>query len=79
MADEVIVTQAQNPRAAEPEVVKKFFKNKKPLTVAPDVKKALRAAYSKADKNDLILATGSLFLVGEIKDIVQNAKCKAQN
>jgi len=69
-ADEIIVTQAQNPRAAEPEKIAKFFKDK-PISLARDSKEALNIAYSKTKKGDIIIITGSLFLIGEIKQTCQ--------
>lgn len=70
-ADEIILTKVYNPRAAEPVTIKKFFKNTKNLTLTNDTKEALCAAYAKAAQDDLILGTGSLFLVGELKEHLQ--------
>jgi len=69
--DEIILTKVHNPRAAEPVTVKKFFKNTKNLTLTNDTKEALYVAYAKAAQDDLILGTGSLFLVGELKEHLQ--------
>lgn len=66
LVDEVIVSQGNfKPSPAEKlaEVVKIYNKNVK---ICPRVKKAIAAAISLATKNDLILITGSLYLVGDI-------------
>jgi len=67
LADEVILTKANNPRAAEPEVLSTYFKNKKTF-ITDNVKKAKIKAIDTAKKEDLILVTGSLFVVGEFRD-----------
>jgi dihydrofolate synthase/folylpolyglutamate synthase len=66
VSDEVILTQALNPRAVSPEVIKEYIRNKA-LTLTNTVEEALDKAYSKAKEEDLILVTGSLFVVGEAK------------
>lgn len=70
LADEVIVTRADSQRAADPEEIAHFFKDK-PLALTHDSEEAIRVAYSKAKRKDLILITGSLFLVGELKNKLQ--------
>ncbi len=72
-ADEIIITKVKNTRAAHPKRLKKYF-NKNPITVTGNSKSALKLAGRKAERDDIILATGSLFLVGEIKEILRNAK-----
>ena len=67
MADEVILTQASTPRAADPQKLAKYFKRKPYLTFS--VKEAKLLARSLAGKKDLILVTGSLFVVGEFRDV----------
>ena len=67
IADSAILTRANNPRAADPESMKKYFKGISCET-CPDTKSAIKSAYKKADKDDLILAAGSLYLAGEIRE-----------
>lgn len=63
LADFVIVT-SDNPRTEEPneiinEVVAGFENvNRKPITVEPDRKKAIKLAIGMADKNDIVLIAG---------------------
>ncbi len=67
LADEIILTRAANPRATDPAQLAGYFKRK--LHVTPSVKEARLLARSLAGKKDLILATGSLFVVGEFRDV----------
>ena len=65
-ADKIIITRAENPRAEEPLKIKKFIKNKNKIKkINKDVKKAVKYAEKIAEKGDLILVTGSCFVVGE--------------
>lgn len=68
LADEVILTKAKSPRAANPEQLKKYFsgKNSK-VHITNSVKDAKGMALKLAGKEDLILITGSLFVVGEAR------------
>ena len=63
VGDEIILTKAKIPRAAEPEEIQKFIKKK--AKIIPDIKEALEYCKSKIEKNDLIILTGSIYVVGE--------------
>jgi len=67
LADEVILTKANNTRATEPEILAKHF-NGKQLFITRNVKEASAFANRFAKKGDLILVTGSLFVVGEFRN-----------
>ncbi|MCM8782863.1 MAG: bifunctional folylpolyglutamate synthase/dihydrofolate synthase [Candidatus Omnitrophica bacterium] len=67
LADIVILTKANNPRAIEPKILADYFKNKSKF-ITPDVKTALEKARVLSSEDDLILITGSLFVVGEARD-----------
>jgi dihydrofolate synthase/folylpolyglutamate synthase len=67
IADEVILTKADNPRATNPAVLAKFFKGK-PIHITKNTREASKLAKQLAKKDDLILVTGSLFVVGAIRD-----------
>ena len=67
LAREVIVTEVKNPRAARAEEIAEFF-HKDRVTIIPDSGEALDEAYRRAKEKDLILAAGSLYLAGEIKE-----------
>jgi len=69
LADKVILTQADNPRAAETVDLLRFFPRQKTI-IAQNSSLAFRLAQESACRSDLILVTGSLFLVGEIRSKV---------
>jgi dihydrofolate synthase/folylpolyglutamate synthase len=70
LAGKIILTKANNPRAIEPEIMaKEIISNdkNKDFIVIKDVKKAVGHAKSLAREKDLILVTGSIYLVGDVK------------
>lgn len=57
-------------RAMEPAMIEEAaekINNVKDMTITSNVEDALKKALSRADKDDLVLVTGSLFVVGEVK------------
>lgn len=70
LVDEIILTRADNPRSAGPEDLKKILKNKLKfsanITVIEQMPRAYETALEKARDNDLVLVTGSFFIMGEI-------------
>lgn len=66
ISDRVILTQARSPRAANPSLIRRYIHNKD-TTLTNGVGEAMRKARLEAKKKDLILVTGSLFVVGEAK------------
>jgi len=70
-----IVTRAANPRAAHPDrMMAEFAKQGLKAEVAGSVKAALREALKRARPNDLVLVTGSLFVVGEALQAIKEAR-----
>jgi len=70
LADRVILTKADTPRAAEPETLAQYFK-KKDTRITHSVKEAKSFAWRIADRGrDSILVTGSLFVVGEARKFI---------
>jgi len=70
ISNEIIVTKSQNPRAVEPKEIFQIIRNKNsniPLTLTDNARQAMKIAYQKASGNDLILITGSLFVVAETR------------
>jgi dihydrofolate synthase/folylpolyglutamate synthase len=72
ISDELILTQADNPRAADVDLIEQVIGSKKQeagskIFKIRSAKDAIELAREKADKDDLILVTGSLFLVGEAR------------
>ena len=67
LADEVIFTKADTPRAINPGVLAKYFKGKNNY-LTNNVHEARHLAKRIAGRQDLILACGSLFVVGEFRN-----------
>ncbi len=74
-ADAIILTQANNPRAADVEDIEKIIKaqgirHKIKVIKTKNVKCAMKKALDMAKTGDLILITGSLFVVGEARRLL---------
>ncbi|MBM3255844.1 MAG: bifunctional folylpolyglutamate synthase/dihydrofolate synthase, partial [Candidatus Omnitrophica bacterium] len=67
LADEVILTRADNPRATPPQDLAEYFSSK-PIHLTANIKEARAKAYAFAKSDDLVLVCGSLFVVGEFRD-----------
>ncbi|MBU0549332.1 MAG: bifunctional folylpolyglutamate synthase/dihydrofolate synthase [Candidatus Omnitrophica bacterium] len=72
---EIILTQADNPRAADVDDIEQTIGNQKPeyrkqIIKTKDAGEAIELAREKAGFQDLILVAGSLFLVGEVRDFL---------
>jgi dihydrofolate synthase/folylpolyglutamate synthase len=65
MADKIILTRAKTQRALDPETIALNVKDG--FFVDQNAKEAYEYAGSLASKNDLILITGSIYLVGDVK------------
>ncbi|MFH1854754.1 MAG: folylpolyglutamate synthase/dihydrofolate synthase family protein [Candidatus Omnitrophota bacterium] len=64
--DIIILTRSKNPRAIEPAFLREYFPCSRPgLEHGKYLEEAMQKALEIANKQDLILVTGSLFLVGE--------------
>lgn len=71
LADMVVTTEVNMPRklAAE-ELASKISKYNENIYIEKDIKDAIDKAYSLANKKDLILFGGSLYLIGEVRTLV---------
>lgn len=67
LADKIILTRADNSRACEPKILAEYFKGKD-ARVTGNVAEAKKIALKITGKKDLILVTGSLFVVGEFRN-----------
>jgi dihydrofolate synthase/folylpolyglutamate synthase len=67
LVKEVILTCSNNPRAARPQVLAGYFRGKK-THFSHCVKEARGLAKRLATPEDLVLVTGSLFVVGEFRN-----------
>ena len=63
LLDKIILTKSRSEKAAEPEAIKKYFQN--PIIIK-NPKEALNYTKKIAEKNDLVLVAGSIYMVGEI-------------
>jgi len=72
LADTVILTKANNPRATEPQVLAGYF-NGKDTHITSNVKEAKAKALRIAEKENLVLVCGSLFVVGESRTLFKGA------
>ncbi len=71
-ANSVIATRSRHPRATAPEAVAgEFARHRVRAEIVGDVAQAVAKAQGMAGKRDLICATGSLFLVGEVIEYVK--------
>ena len=74
-ADKLILTQPENPRALLPTELESFVKERSEIEnvfTSRPVKRALQLAREVTPDNGVIVVTGSLYLVGEVKRILQN-------
>ena len=68
---EVVLTKSKvAERALEPRTIRKLIPRRNPILTST-VEAALNEARARADAHDLILVTGSLFVVGEAKEIYE--------
>ncbi|MBL7131423.1 MAG: bifunctional folylpolyglutamate synthase/dihydrofolate synthase [Candidatus Omnitrophica bacterium] len=72
ISDRVILTQADNPRAADPNILHSFIKRDKIIGITSSVKEAIDLVKKNVKKEDIIVVTGSLFLVGEARKILKS-------
>ncbi len=76
-AEKLIFTKPDNPRSTEVSELTKFAPQnlaKENLFLTPNVADALKTAQEISGKDDLILVTGSLYLIGEIKKHLKKSK-----
>ncbi len=76
-ADKVIFTRASNsPRAADPKELAEIYEelSGRVAQVMEDVTEAIRTAANAVSREDLICLTGSFYLIGEAKQLLQQAK-----
>lgn len=72
-ADEIIVTEARNPRASRAQELARHFYLRK-VYIKKNILDAKAFALELADKKDLILFSGSLFVVGEARQLFKKSK-----
>lgn len=71
ISEDIVLTKADIPdRALEPEIMKRLIGGEKKVVLTTNVKEAMESALALADPDDLILVTGSLFVVGEARALL---------
>ncbi|MDD5488707.1 MAG: bifunctional folylpolyglutamate synthase/dihydrofolate synthase [Candidatus Omnitrophica bacterium] len=76
LADTVILTKASVKRAMDPSIIRGYISGVNDVIMTGDAREAMGRAFSRAGKKDLIVVTGSFFLVGEIREMVlRREKC----
>ncbi|HZK00075.1 MAG TPA: folylpolyglutamate synthase/dihydrofolate synthase family protein [Tissierellaceae bacterium] len=72
MADIVVATEVKIPRKLEAEeLASKIREYNENVYIEKDIKEAIDKAFSLANKEDLILFGGSLYLIGEVRTLVK--------
>lgn len=75
IADELIITEPDNPRAAKSseisDIIQSIDKSKK-VTIINDWSIAVEEAINRANPNDLVIFTGSLYLISDIRRYILN-------
>ncbi len=71
LADRIVVTRADNPRSAYPEMLASELENYDvPFVIETPVSSAIEQARSLASPGDLVCVTGSLYLVSDARDYI---------
>lgn len=72
LVEMVIITKPNSYRAKHwEELSRNFHENKVPLVVKENLEEAIKEAVEEAVAEDLVLVTGSLYLIGEAREIMQ--------
>lgn len=75
ISDEIIVTEVNSPRSLDAEMLKKEIeKHNKNVHIEKDLGKLIEDALGLASNKDLIVFCGSLYLIGQIKSLLQQNK-----
>lgn len=70
VASEVVLTRVPLERGADPREVATAVPSRIPHAILPDPKEALQFLLRKCGPDDVILVTGSLYLLGEVRPLV---------
>jgi len=77
LAERVVATQADNPRAAATaEIAQLAKRTQTPVVESPNVAQALEQAFSLAGANGVVVITGSIYIVGEALAVLTQAPAR---
>jgi len=76
-SEKIILTKAEIKRSLGSDELKEYFKNKKKLILSENLSEALKIAKSIITKKDLLLVTGSFYVVSDF--LLANKKLKLFN
>lgn len=71
LAEQIVITKADNPRAADPDVIKEKIINKNPqlpIYIVEEPIEAVKKAMTISNKTDMILIAGSLYLIESLRN-----------
>jgi dihydrofolate synthase/folylpolyglutamate synthase len=71
LADELVLTRVQMDRSAEPEQIAREYSGALPCRVVADARAGLKLLVQEAARDEIVLAAGSLYLLGEIRPTAQ--------
>ena len=77
LADEMIFTRVAMERSADPELLAKNIPISVPNRVIQDSQTALAAVLDSAQPDDIIVVAGSLYLLGEVRPLLDTASARA--
>jgi dihydrofolate synthase / folylpolyglutamate synthase len=69
--DEVLFTTVDMERSADPHALAQRLGESIPHRVIPDSRAALRTLLDEADDRDIIVIAGSLYLLGEVRPMLE--------
>jgi len=75
MVDEVVLTRVSMERSADPKQLASHVAGRVPYRVIDDARQALGSLLANARPEDIVLVAGSLYLLGEVRPVVQEARC----
>jgi dihydrofolate synthase / folylpolyglutamate synthase len=71
LADEMVLTRVAVGRSADPHLLAAQLGGKVPHKIIENSRSALDWLLDRVDRDDIVLAAGSLYLIGEIRPLVQ--------
>lgn len=70
ISEEIVLTEVKNDRTERASELQRCVSQLQKARIIPDASKALKELVAESGESDLILVTGSLYLVGEVRPVV---------